>query len=139
MTYGVIVSRVLTAALLVSVGTVNANQALGEGLPTLFYSPIERKLLSSAREGSDGAGVNAGTALSVTGLVKRGSAKSTVWLNGTSLREGELAPSGEVPRIGKRSIEISAQEVRVGETLDLESGARTDFVPDGSVTTRKQK
>jgi hypothetical protein len=106
-------------------------------LPTLFFSPAERAAIQFSRSGQSVVNLNVSTALTVSGLVKRRADKGMVWINGTAMPEGSSTPAGVTPAIGKRSVRIEQNEVRVGETLDAESGERIDFIPPGSVHSRR--
>lgn len=110
-----------------------------ERLGTLFFSPAERSAIVVARRGEQPGVVSYGTSVSVTGLVKRGGQKSTAWINGQTVAEGQAIPAAGVPVISARSVTIDGQPVRVRETLDLESGARADALPKGAVSVRRQK
>ena len=115
------------------------SQTIQERLGTLFYSPAERAAIVVARRGEQPGAISSGTAVSVTGLVKRGGQKSTAWINGQTVAEGQGIPAAGVPVISNNSVTIDGQSVRVRETLDLESGARTDALPQGAVSIRRQK
>ncbi len=113
-------------------------QSAAQGLGTLFFTPTERTDIVATRLSQQGI-VTFDNSLSVTGLVKRGGVKSTVWVNGQALNEGQAVHSGLVPRIGPRSVAIDGQALRVGESLDVGSAGRADFIPPGTVSIRKQK
>lgn len=110
-----------------------------EQLGTLFYSPVERAAIVAARRGETSGVVTQGTFVTVSGLVKRGRQKSTAWINGQTVTEGQSVPAAGIPAIGAKSVTIDGQDVRVRETLDLESGARSDALPQGAVSVRPQK
>ena len=105
----------------------------------MFFSPAERAAIVVARRSEQPGAISSGTAVSVTGLVKRGGQKSTAWINGQTVAEGQGIPAAGVPVISNNSVTIDGQSVRVRETLDLESGARTDALPQGAVSIRRQK
>jgi hypothetical protein len=131
--------RVLALVSLTLFAAESGAQLAPENLGTLFYTPAERTGIVAARVDQQAGGFNFDTSLSVTGLVKRGRAKGTAWINGQIVAEGQSVHSGAIPQIGDRSVAIDGQAVRVGETLDVESAARTDFIPPGAVSVRKQK
>ncbi|MCX7156835.1 MAG: hypothetical protein NTW45_10400 [Rhodocyclales bacterium] len=110
-----------------------------ERLGTLFFSPAERTAIVAARKGEQLGVISYGTSVSVTGLVKRAGQKSTAWINGQTVAEGQAVPAVGVPVISARSVTIDGQPVRVRETLDVESGARADALPQGAVSVRPQK
>lgn len=106
---------------------------------TLFFSPAERAAVMAKRRGEPQGVVTSGTTVSVSGLVKRGGQKSTAWINGQTVTEGQAVPVAGIPVISARGVRIDGQDVRVRETLDLESGARSDALPKGAVSVRRQK
>lgn len=110
-----------------------------ERLGTLFFSAAERGAIVAARRDAQTGAISYGTSVSVTGLVKRSGDKSTAWINGQTVAEGQAVPAAGVPVISAKSVTIDGQPVRVRETLDLESGARADALPEGAVSIRRQK
>jgi hypothetical protein len=114
-------------------------QTAPDSLGTLLFSPAERSAITAARVAQQSSGFNFDTSLSVKGLVKRGASKGTSWINGQTITEGRTITSGSVPVIGTKEISVEGRSVRVGETLDLESGTRVDLIPQGSVSVRRQK
>ena len=119
--------------------TAVSAQSGEERLGTLFFSPAERAALIAARRGEQQGVVNYGTTVSVSGLVKRGGRKSTAWINSQTVAEGQAVPAAGIPAISAKSVTIDGREVRVRETLDLDSGARSDALPQGAVSVRQQK
>ncbi|KAF0161921.1 MAG: hypothetical protein FD157_4068 [Rhodocyclaceae bacterium] len=126
-------------ALLLLLPAAASAQSSEERLGTLFFSPAERSAIVVARRVDQPGVVSDGTSVSVTGLVKRDGQKSTAWINGQTVTEGQAVPAAGVPVIGAKSVTIDGQPVRVRETLDLESGARADALPKGAVSVRRQK
>lgn len=106
---------------------------------TLLYAPFERELIISARNaeaGIDGTGLTE-SRLTINGMVRRERQRGTTWINGLRHFE-ELLPEN-MPvgvRIETRNISVRGQQVKVGETVKLESGEREDFLPPGSVSRR---
>ncbi|MDP1610049.1 MAG: hypothetical protein Q8M11_03255 [Sulfuritalea sp.] len=114
-------------------------QAGQERLGTLLFSPAERSTIAAARRDEQGQAVGSGTSVALSGLVKRGRDKGTVWINGQAVAEGQAVPAAGIPVIESKQVVIDGRPVRVRETLDLESGARTDALPQGAVSVRRQK
>lgn len=114
-------------------------QSSEERLGTLFFSPAERAAVMATRKGEQQGAINFGTSVSVSGLVKRGGQKSTAWINGQTVTEGQAVPAAGIPVISAKGVTIDGQDVRVRETLDLDSGARSDALPKGAVSVRRQK
>ncbi len=125
------------AAVLAPVEANAANSQSGFG--TLFYSPQERASISAARRVVPGAAASSGTTISVGGLVRRDKGKGSAWINGQLVPEGQAVQSAGIPAIDKRDITIEGHRVRVRETVDIESGARGDALPAGSVNVKAGK
>ncbi len=108
---------------------------------TLFYSASERNAIAKARSGQTIAGQGStteqiGTTVHVTGIVKRGGGKSTAWINGQAVSEGQsLAPTAKTT-ISASAVTLDGQRVRVGEALDLQTRQREDVVNPGAVTRK---
>ena len=130
--------RALALSLLLLPAVAGA-QPSQERLGTLFYSTAERTAIVVARRGEQLGVINSGTSVSVTGLVKRGGQKSTAWINGQTVAEGQGIPDAGVPVISNNRVTIDGQPVRVRETVDLESGVRNDVLPQGALSVRRQK
>lgn len=139
---------VLSLMLLPDIASAQTNQV---EIGALFYSPAERTAIVAARtnggsgdiggemEGGKKGEKNFGTSVAVSGLVKRGSGKGTAWINGKAVAEGQAVPSAGIPVISPKSVIFDGQPVRVRETLDLESGLRTDALPPGAVSVKPSK
>lgn len=106
---------------------------------TLFYSPQERMTIAAARRVAPGVASSLGTIVNVNGLIRRESGKSSAWINGHLVTEGQAVESVGVPAIEKRHITVEGHRIRVRETVDIESGARGDALPAGSVSVKKPK
>lgn len=72
--------------------------------------------------------------LGVTGLVRRQGGHSTMWLNGQPVPEGNTTAQGHTPRSTANGIVLNGTGLRVGESLDLSTGQRSDVLAPGSVT-----
>lgn len=98
--------------------------ACAEDLGRLFYFPRERATLDAQRHQSAAPGLE-GETITVNGLVKRSSGKSTVWVNGIPQQEGEGSPVKISP---KQSVTLhrpgkdNAVDLRVGQTLEKTTG-----------------
>lgn len=106
---------------------------------TLFFSPQERASISAARRVILGATGSSGATITVGGLVQRDKGKGSAWINGQVVPEGQAVQSAGIPAIDKRDITIEGHRVRVRETVDIESGARVDALPAGSVNVKAGK
>lgn len=114
-------------------------QSGNSGLGTLFYSSAERAAIIALRQTQLGVVSNPGTSISVGGLVRRASGKGAAWINGQMVAEGHAVESAGVPVIEARQVIVDGHPVRVRETVDIESGARSDALPAGAVSIRRQK
>jgi len=73
--------------------------------------------------------------VSVNGIVTRSSGRSTTWVNGEAAHDA-LRPTDSTARVPvgetKRAVPL-----RVGETLDIDSGERRDLLGGGSIRIRR--
>lgn len=114
------------------------NQSLDD-LGTLFYSSSERAAVLKARLGEVDA-PSANGLFSVDGVVKRTEGKSTVWINGRPIPEGQSPfPTPLRFAINVGGITVKGTRVRVGETLNLDNLQRSDFIAPGSLISRATK
>jgi hypothetical protein len=132
-----VLTSLAVAALLAPTGATAANPDSGFG--TLLYSPQERASISAARRVVRGAAASSGTTITVGGLVRRDKGKGSAWINGQMVPEGQAVQSAGIPAIDRRDITIEGHRVRVRETVDIESGARVDALPAGSVNVKAGK
>lgn len=90
-----------------------ATAASAETLGRLFFTPEQRSALERQRQaGRSGLLIEEAASIRLDGVMKDSSGRTTVWRNGR-------ADDGKPP------------DMRVGETLDVASGARSDVVaPD---------
>jgi hypothetical protein len=116
---------------------VEASSPSGEGLGTLFYSGAERRAMVRARNG--GGTEEVSSVLTVTGIVKRDNGKSTVWINDQPVPEGQSVPLIARTTITAGIVTLDGQQVRVGETLDINTHSRTDLVEPGSISKKLKK
>jgi len=108
-------------------------------LGTLFYSNSERAAVLKARRGEvDVPSVS--SVFSVGGVVKRAGGKSTVWINGRAIPEGQSPfPTPLRFAINVGGITVKGTRVRIGETVNLDNLQRTDFIAPGSLISRTAK
>ncbi len=107
------------------------------GLDTLFYAPAERSAM--ARERSGDAGQQGRRPARLQGIVQRERGRSSAWINAQRVAEGQALVAGTPTRMAADGVVLGGKRLRVGETLDLESGVRTDLVAPGSVSKRAAK
>jgi hypothetical protein len=103
-------------------------------LDTLLYTPAQRDDILRARQPQSGTSL-LGSQQRLSGVVRRGNGKSTVWVNGKPLPEG--AP--KTPALKGIDAVLQGKRLRVGESIDPASGARTDLVAPGAVVATPQK
>ena len=119
--------------------TAFANESSSQSsdqLGTLFYSNSERAAVLKARLGVVDAPSISST-FTVDGVVKRAGGKSTVWINGRAIPEGQSpfpTPLRFVIHAG--GITVKGTRVRIGETVNLDNLQRTDFIAPGSLISR---
>ncbi len=110
-----------------------------DDLGTLFYSSSERAAVLKARLGEVDA-PSISSIFTIDGVVKRAGGKSTAWINGQPVPEGQSpfpTPLGFM--INSGSITVKGTQVRIGESVNLGNLQRTDFIAPGSLISRKFK
>lgn len=127
-------TRFLQAALVVVFATL-PSLSWGESLGRLFFTPDERSNLDRARltgvgMEQEGAPAQQLESITLNGIVKRSSGKTTVWINNSAQYEADFSPSTKrlasktrlpdfpvlVQKIGK------TVTLKVGQTLNIDSG-----------------
>jgi hypothetical protein len=103
-------------------------------LDTLFYTPAQRANIIGQRQGQSGESLF-GTKQQLTGVVRRGNGKSTVWINGKAQQEGQP----KTPPLQGLDALVDGKRLRVGESVDSITGARADVVAPGTVTVKGGK
>ena len=103
-----------------------------EALNTLLYTPAQRQQIVQARQPQAGEQAVTTSVTHLQGVVRRGAGRSTVWVNGKSLPEGQA----QTPRLRGVDAVVAGQRLRVGEAIDTLSGARSDVVVPGTVSRR---
>ena len=106
-----------------------------ESVGTLFFNAKERDAIVAGRNAStDQAPLP--TVMSLSGVVTRSNGKSTAWINGQAVREGESPMPGVPLVIGHGVVKVNKHSLRIGESLDLTSQQRTDILPAQAVTRK---
>lgn len=135
------------ALLMLAAGTALADPAAPE-LGRLFFSPERRAALERQRQFNImEARTLEGSTLSLDGVVKRSSGKSTLWINGTPNDEAETAPTGVRARTqrndpGRATLapgDEAPTEIKVGEIINRATGDRDDRLGGGKVITPVRK
>lgn len=113
----------------------NATNAMStvDNLQTLFYSPGERQDIHQGRLLQSDAlrGPAPPTSAHLQGVVSNRADKGTAWVNGQALPRGEPG----APHIRGVDAVLKGQRLRVGESLDLNSGVVHDAIAPGAVVS----
>lgn len=118
------------------VGTcVPAIAADSVAIETLFYTPAERVTINRSRQAAGGQGAESASYFRLSGVVRRQNARGTAWVNGQPIRE---APPPGLQIRGVDAV-VDGRRLKVGESVDSVSGARTDVVAPGAVTTEEMR
>lgn len=106
---------------------VLGTSARAEPLGRLFFTPAQRAALDQRRQlplQTEGADPSGPAVLAVNGQVRRSSGRHTTWINGSPLTEASPLPGGLAP-------------LKVGESLHVESGERTDLLKGGRLAVSR--
>lgn len=95
---------------------------------TLFYSPAERAELVAAR-----SGIAQSAVYTLNGITERGAGKSVAWINGRAVTA--IPPDPVIPSlvIARDHVLIEGKPIKVGETLNINSGQRGLRLPENAV------
>jgi len=131
----------VSAAVLLACGGALAEES---SIGKLFFTPDRRAALDGQRQlDVQQARVLEGEKLSVDGVVKRSSGKSTVWINGVAHHDRTVASEVQ-PRIGDRNpgrvvLQVGdgpPASLRVGQSIDRTTREQTDGLNGGTVSVR---
>lgn len=121
-----------------------AADRIAPDLGRLFYTPERRAQLDRQRQFNiRQSQALEGDTLSLDGIVRRSSGKSTVWINQRAQHENEaertgVAISANAGRPGQLRVapgEDAAVDLRVGEAINRGTGERTDRLGGGRIVT----
>ena len=130
-----------SAAVLLACGGALAEES---SIGKLFFTPDRRAALDGQRQlDVQQARVLEGEELSVDGVVKRSSGKSTVWINGVAHHDRTVASEVQ-PRISDRNpgrVVLQAGDgppasLRVGQSINRTTREQTDGLNGGTVSVR---
>lgn len=134
-------------ALLSAALTGHAVPAFAEPLGRLFLTPEQRGALDARRKArlpdKPAPVVMEPSTTRLDGYVKRSDGKSTIWVNGESLREG---PQADAPRFegadpGRVSIPLgddgSRARLKPGETIEVGTKQVRDVMRGGEIRVRR--
>jgi hypothetical protein len=91
----------------------------------LFFSPDERAMLDRTRQKSGGSAVSSSEQITLNGIVRRSSGKTTAWINQVPQHENE-APQGVAVQQGRTSKPSALLLLPSGKKIDLKAGQTFD-------------
>lgn len=119
-------------------GATSAVSQAAQRLGPLFYTPAERDALVRARQGQADTPLHV-SRVTVNGLVKRQLSRSTAWVNGRAVEDGQTLPLAGRVGVGRASVSVNGQALRVGQSYDMMTRERGDLVAPGAVTVKGAK
>ena len=139
-------ARLLCAFALVTLLCPTAGaEETSEQLGRLFFTPERRQNLDRLRQLNiqEQQEIPEDTALTINGVVTRSSGKRTVWINGVTQNENDMAGSVSVTPNrrdpAKVTVHVSDTPVakaKVGETVNRDTGEATDLLNGGRIGTK---
>jgi hypothetical protein len=96
-----------------------------EPLGRLFFSPDERAMLDRMRQKSGGSTLSAADRVTLNGLVRRSSGKTTAWINQLPQHENETS-QGVVVQQGQTSKPSAVLLLPSGKKVNLKAGQTFD-------------
>lgn len=117
-----------------------------ETLGRLFLTPERRAALDRVRQqnpANQHEAISENARLTVNGIVRRSSGRNTAWVNGNTLNE--TSPAGELDfrKSAGRDDQVfvstgsTRQALRVGDSLNRDSGAKEEILP-GRLRIRRE-
>lgn len=91
----------------------------------LFFSPDERAMLDQIRQKSSGSTLSATEQITLNGIVRRSSGKTTSWINHVPQQENE-APQGVAVKQGPTSKPSAVLLLPSGKKVNLKAGQTFD-------------
>jgi hypothetical protein len=117
--------KTLFAVFAISIG-LHAGAACAAELGRLFYTPMQRTDMDRKRL-SNPADIDAGQAasaqLTINGRITSSSGRSTTWVNG-------------VPDYDPQHRPASQRSAKIGQTVDVNTGAISDPLEGGSIVVK---
>ena len=124
--------------------TAGAEETSGQ-LGRLFFTPERRQNLDRLRQLNiqEQQEMPEDTALTINGVVTRSSGRRTVWINGVSQNENDMAGSVSVTpnrrdpaRVTVHVSDTPVAKAKVGETVNRDTGEATDLLNGGRIGTK---
>lgn len=111
----------------------------------LFYTPERRIALNRLRERNTLEArlrLEPETIVTVNGLVQRSSGHRTVWVNGLGVNEGQELADLQIRQVNGATVRVlpgnaAATDLRVGQTLQRNSGIKNDLLGDGQIVVHQ--
>lgn len=120
-------------------------RAEGEPLGRLFFTPERREALDRQRSFNvQQARVIEGASLTVNGVIRRSSGKSTVWINGVPHDDSQpvsdvrpLIDRRDPSRVTLNAANEAPASLRVGETINRTTREKGDGLEGGKISVRR--
>lgn len=116
----------LIVLLMIALLPGHAACAGAESLGRLFFTPDERAMLDRMREKSSGGTLSAAEQITLNGLVRRSSGKTTAWINQLP-QYGNETPQGVAVRQGPASKSSAVLLLPSGRQVNLKAGQTFDI------------
>lgn len=139
-------SAKLLSVVLVVVFATLPSLSWGDSLGRLFFTPDERSNLDRARltgvdTEQEGAPAQQLESITLNGIVKRSSGKTTVWVNGSAQHESDLPPGTkrQASKTRPPDFPVLVQKtgktvtLKVGQTLNIESGEISEIYQPSAI------
>ena len=133
------------AAILLSLASFPSNaQTLGR----LFFTPEQRQALDHQRQiGIEKLQeVPEDPLLTINGVVTRSSGRKTIWINGVTQHDNDAGNGVAVVPVRQNSGRVTLQtsespitEVRVGNTVNFNTGETGDLLGEGTITRHQRR
>jgi hypothetical protein len=111
---------------LLMIAFLSGHAASAELLGRLFFSPDERAMLDRMRQKSGGSTVSATDQITLNGLVRRSSGKTTAWINRLPQNENETPQGVALLRQGQTSKPSAVLLLPSGKQVQLKAGQTFD-------------
>lgn len=130
-------ARLLCALSLLGAGL--AARADTPALGRLFFTPEKRAALDRQRElnlTQTREANSEGSSLTINGVVRRSSGRSTTWVNGTPINENLVLPGTAInpSKNAPAKVEIGEHQLKIGDSLNQGTGEKDDLLRGGSIT-----
>ncbi len=111
---------------LLMIAFLSGHAACAEPLGRLFFSPDERAMLNRMRQKSGGSTVSATDQITLNGLVRSSSGKTTAWINQLPQNENETPQGVVILQQGQTSRPSAVLLLPSGKQIRLKAGQTFD-------------